>query len=51
MFAILKSKEYNRAWKEQIGFKELNAGDRGILPREINLGKCGRVDRNSLWIT
>lgn len=32
MFSILKSKGYNRAWKEQIGFKEVNAGDRGILP-------------------
>ena len=51
MFAILKIKGYNRAWKEQIGFKEVNAGDRGILPRESNLGKCRRVDRKSLCIT
>lgn len=32
MFAILKSKGYNRAWKEQIGFKEVNAGDQEFCP-------------------
>ena len=39
MVASLLSKGLNRAWKEQIGFKEVNAGGGGILRGENTPGR------------